>query len=358
MSAVWCLVFSLLTSMMLAQHIKSFVLLPAVALAGFLVIRRALPFVLFAGASLFSFYETYSVWAKRTDCPELPLLQEAFHNLSLSPHLLMTSPLSFLSTAIHNTAGYWVYIINGFFAYSYLAQWLPIDEHSALIENFSNLLLVLAVVFLVGISVWSAYKVVRTSDTWAQRLQSPAILGLVIVLGLFLLLPYQSTKNFYETALFWPLLLLACALSAGQLVPLGRRLPRAVIAATLVAVIVSQATLVVVLQSYQSGWEQRRASEAVALADVREIGQACGLRQDQTQAGLVVSNIAHQVYWKTFRPVLADYVIGQWGLGLNLKAAAKDWPIQAIVAECRTIPADLLPQSKRSADGLYCCAQL
>jgi hypothetical protein len=181
---------------------------------------------------------------------------------------------------------------------------------------------------------------------------------LVIVLGLALLLPYQSTKNFYETALFWPLLLLACAFSAAQLVPLARRVPRPVIATTLLAVIVSQVTLVVVLQGYQGGWEQRRTSDATALADVQEVGQACGLKQDQTQAGLVVNNIAHQIYWKTSRPVLADYVIGGWSVGLDVKAAAKDWPINAIIAECRTIPADLLPQSKRSGDGLYCCAQL
>jgi len=60
----------------------------------------------------------------------------------------------------------------------------------------------------------------------------------------------------------------------------------------------------------------------------------------------------------TDKPVLADYVIGWWGRGLDIKAAAKTWPITAIVAQCQAIPEEYRGAAKRSADGLYCCAQL
>ena len=357
-SFVWCVVFSLLTSMMLAQHIKSFVLLPAAALAGFVVIRRTWPSVLYLGVSLFAFFETYWVWAKRTDCPELPLLQETFNQLSISPRLLITSPAEFVNMALHNISVSWAYLWDGFLASDYRSNWLPNFQNNAFLENFSNAMLLMATVLLVGFSAWSAYRVVQSPGGVAQKLRSPSLLGLAILLGSALLLPYQTTKNFYETALIWPLLVLAFALCGERFASLVPRIPRTTVVAASVAVMVCQAALLIALQGYQGEWQQRQASDTVALADARQVGQACGLKRDRSQTGLVVDNTAHRAFWMTDKPVLADYVIAPWVRGLDINAAAKAWPIKAIVAQCQALPEEYRTAAKRSADGLYCCAQL
>ena len=358
MSIFWCVVFSLLTSMMLAQHIKSFVLLPAAALAGFVVIRRGWPFVVYLCVSLFAFFETYSLWAKRTDCPELPLLQQALNQLSISPRLLVTSPAEFFGLALHNVSVSWAYLWDGFLAADYRSTWLPNFRNNPFLENFTNAMLLVSAVLLVGFAVWSAFKVIRTSGRASQKLGSPSTVGLAVLAGVALLLPYQTTKNFYETTLIWPLLVLAFALCGERVATLAPRVPQTVLVAASVGVMICQVALLVALQGYQGEWQQRPASDAVALADAREVGQACGLKQDRTQAGLVVDNIAHRAFWMTDKPILADYVIGWWGRGLDIKAAAKTWPITAIVAQCQAIPEEYRGAAKRSADGLYCCAQL
>lgn len=83
-----------------------------------------------------------------------------------------------------------------------------------------------------------------------------------------------------------------------------------------------------------------------------------GLKQDKAQTGLVVDNIAQRAYWMTSKPVLTDYVYGVWGRGLDIRAAAKAWPITAIIAQCQAMPEEFRATAKRSADGFYCCAQL
>lgn len=359
-SWLWALTFSLLTWTMLAQHIKSFVLIPAIAIAAFIVIRRVLPYVLFVCLASLSFIETYSLWLKRTDCPEVPSLQATFGNLSLSPHQLLTAPFSFVRAAVRNLFSVPTYFTNGLLSSTYQSEWMPSSSASSNpIIFISNVFLICCSIAIVVALITVVISAIRRGGGRIDTLFfQPATISLAIFIGILLLGTYQTTKNFYETSLVWPLLLTACVVSGKSLQGTASRVPRQIYLIALAAAMVSQVALFQTLQGYQDTWQQRETEERVALADADEVGQACGLKRDHAQTGLVVDDVAYRLYWKTYRPVLSDFFIGWWARGLDVDRAVKSWPIEAIIARCPLIPVEYRTRVKVSADGAYCCAQL
>lgn len=351
--------FALLCWMVLAAHIKGFVLLPAMLLMAASVIRRPCLIVACAVLVGWGFIETYNLWSARTDCPELPHLQAVFENLSLTPKFLVGDVAGFTQRALRNLSDAGLYVQSAQFATSFQSSWFPAGGEIGSFQSFSNLMLIatfggLLIVVVVGFA--SALGNRGPQDLGPVR--SGAVAAAVL-LGMMGLATYQTTKNFYETALIWPLLGIAAALASRSisLGKLGGWLPPWLVVGVTVLALSGHAVLLSQLQGYWLPWTEQSNEQARDLSDVDEVAAACNVKTDGLQSGLVVDDTAFQRFWATERPVLMTYFVGWWATGVDPDEAVSNWPVKAIVSSCEQMPEQYRAQSIANSNGRYCCVQ-
>ena len=250
-----------------ATHIKGLFFLPALLVAGFLAIRRWLPSIALAAATIFGVRETLDIWSKRTDCPKSPFLVEVFRSLSLRPDDLANGLGHFISQIGSNfidAARYWTQVA---FQQEYESIWLPpAASPQTALELFSNAVLPIAV--LLGFVICVAAVALESKKVVATRVlpAAGAIVGFFLIVGLFGVVSFQHVKNFYEAGLLFPILGLAVLLFLPTLVsqmPNGLRSSAAAAIATLaLCAAVSQVTLIWRFQSDAASWWDDIASRA------------------------------------------------------------------------------------------------
>ena len=353
-------VYVLLSWTIAATHIKGLFFLPALLAAGFLAIRRWLPSIALAAATIFSVRETLEVWSKRTDCPESPFLVEVFRSLSLRPEDLTNGIGHFVLAVAANfvdAARYWTQVG---FQQEYESIWLPpATSPPTAFELFTNA--VLPTVGFLGFMICAVAVALEARKAAATRALPPtaAIIGFLLIVGLFGVVSFQHSKNFYEAGLLFPVLGLAVLLFLPRLVsqmPNGIRSGAgAVMAALALCAAISQVALMWRFHSDVAGWWDALAARKTQQASVRAVVDRCGIANKATTSRLLLDDFSYSVLWRTREPLLLRNVAGWYGTGTDIGKLMRDRNVSGIVAACDAIPPDV--GSVVAKDG-YCCVKI
>lgn len=344
-----------------ATHIKGLFFLPALLAAGFLAIRRWLPSIVLAAATTFSALETVNLWSKRTDCPESPFLVDVFRSLSIRPDDLVNGVGQFIWRIGANyvdVARYWQQVA---FQQEYESEWLPsAASQPSMLELFSNA--VLPSVILLGFIICAvavALEVKRTVATGVLP-RTGAVLGFLLIVGIFGVVSFQYIKNFYEAGLLLPMLGLAVLLFLPTIVP---QIPnsfhsgaRAIIGGLVLCAAISQFTLIWRFQANAADWWDDLASRASEQDSLRDVIKQCGIANNATTSRLILDESSYPLLWRTREPVLERYLLGWYGTGLDRTKVIRDRNVSGLVGNCEMIPSNY-NENVIAKDG-YCCVKL
>ena len=356
-SWLYCLVLGLLVWLMLGAHLKSFVLLPIAILAAAAAIRRRWPMIVFVFASGFAFYENYRLWATRTDCPASPYLEAQFAYLSLSPKLLLADPARFLSQSLADLERSLAYFGNAWVrSNGYPSHWWPTGPASAF-DNISNLAFSALALVLICLCLWGAvrYAVRYAVRGWGQAPRPNAAITFWLTLGLLAFMIYQITKNFYETSLVWPLLVLAAIFALKDRGPWLAKATIFALPVLTIFMLIAQFALVTRVWPHLDEWNAAASSQDARQQQIIDLAANCHTTVAPEQAGLVVDDFAYSVFWPTKRPMFNSYFYGPWSTGLDHAATVTALDLKAEIAKCTEIPEQYRSEAQRSADQSYCC---
>ena len=345
--------FIFLSWIIMGTHIKGIFLLPAFLLAAFLSLRKWIPWLAVLAAATFSAIETYGLWNLRTDCPESPFLMQVFHGQSLSPAELKTAgAIPFLKHAVRNVIYVVDYLRNASFQQEYQSDWLP---SASTPRNSVETIINIAIPCFVAVVVMAfAIYVIRRVKSLALPDHGPliAISLLVCLVGVA---AFQSGKNFYEAALFFPILCLAVmlGLTATSLPETLLRNGRKLIGIVCVVAFTSQLALAARFYPELPGWRHDIEAHEQTQVTIRKLIGRCGIQANATTMHMLVDDTTYTVLWPTREPYFLPYVYGWWATGVDASRVIHDRNIHAAVGACRLISPDIW--SSIISDGDYCC---
>jgi hypothetical protein len=345
--------FAFLSWMMMATHIKGIFLLPAFLLAAFLSLRKWIPWLAVSVAATFSAVETYGLWNLRTDCPESPFLMQVFHAQSLSPAELKTAgAIPFLKHAVRNAIDVIGYLRNASFQQGYQSYWLP--SASTPRNPVETIINVAIPCFVAAVVIAFAFYVIRRVKSRTLPDYGPliAISLLVCLVGIA---AFQSGKNFYEAALFFPIMCLAVmlGLTATSLPKILLRNGRKLIGVVCIVAFTSQLAFAARFYPELTGWWHDIEVHEQTNVTIRKLIGRCGIQANATTRHVLVDDTSYTVLWPTREPYFLPYVYGWWATGVDASRVIRDRNIHAAVGACQLISPDIW--TSIISDGDYCC---
>jgi hypothetical protein len=357
--ARWTLgaLFVLLSWLAVAAHIKGLFLLPALLFAALVVVRQPLPMLAVVAGAAFGTYQTFSLWAVRTNCPESPFLMQVFGNLSLSPADLKNGLAEFYGKVIANIQGAYIYWERAGFQSQYQSKWLPssatpLNWFERAINETLPLLVIIAALLVVLALLAEIARAVR-ERLWPR---TGAIVAVLILAGTAGIAGFQVTKNFYESALLLPMLVLAVVVALPSLTNLfGRAAAGVVVAGALLAVI-SQAALILRFSAEVPAWRDPDVTREKSQAALHKVIDRCGIRNDSSTRAILMDEIAYTVLWRTREPMLIELTYGWWGTGVDHAKLIRDRKVSYAVGYCEFMPTSLR-EGAIAEDGV-CCSKI
>lgn len=353
--------YVLLSWSVAATHIKGLFFLPALLAAGFIAIRRWLPSIVLAAAATFGVLETLKLWSRRTDCPESSFLVEVFRSLSIRPDDLANGVGEFIGrigSSYIEVARYWKQVE---FQQAYESAWLPpAASQPTMPELFSNA--ALPTVLLVGFIICAVGVVLEFKRTVTTGVlpRTGALIGFLLIVGIFGVVSFQHTKNFYEAGLLFPMLGLAVLLLLPSILS---QMPnsfhfgaRAIIGGLVLCAVISQSALIWRFQDNAAAWWGAIASRSSRQESAHDVIERCGIANNSTTSRLILDEFSYTLLWRTREPVLERYLLGWYGTGLDRTKVIRDRNVSGIVGDCEMIPSNY-NENVIAKDG-YCCVKL
>lgn len=323
--------FFLMVSYMFSSHPKTFFFVPLILVSAIhlsVASRRVWVGVILLGGVGWICFESLLFWNKRMYCPDAPILDAILRSHNLSIGSMLTSPQDFFVNGMKNLISDWRYLDNILFHSAYQSDWLPRSEKQKHDLFTLGVNLGVVIVYLVCISYIFLAIVKRVHVAWLERkfevgTTIPLTLLFCVISTSFLM----SSRNFYESSLILPLLiLLALILSLDSQVLKDKavRYPY-LIGFLLIVSIASQLNLYrtfsnAAFTSWQKGGQvedQPLSVAAVGYGEVREdilhAAAQCGIQAGGVNSHLVVDDSTYLTFSKAYRPIHAGYIGGFFG---------------------------------------------
>ncbi len=344
------ILFCLLANLMIATHPKGIYLMPIVLIAFRKVVKSPGYILILIGVMCWTSVETIQLWNARTTCAASPWLETTLRAMTLNIGSLFSEPTAFLLQVIKNCVRFYSYINEIFFHATYQSQWLPSLELSTYKQLTLRLLNVLCLVVLTTIVVYLGLQLRKTRFAAARMFDSFAF---AIVMSLTLITVMQIGKNFYESALILPLLLLLCLfLINGQDGKSLKFVTYIALPALLVVGAFSGYARYALWADYLPVWRMTATAPSINHDLAEDFAQKqCGIG-NQAQK-LVLDRVTYASFWQHPLPVFADYLLGWYASGTNYQKTIAGLNSDGLVAMCDGLPAGLLALSKQN--GAVCC---
>lgn len=371
---LWVASFCLAVSYMFSSHPKTFFFIPLMFVSAIhlsVVSRRSWVSVILLGGLGWICYESLTFWTKRMSCPDAPFLDEILKTHSLSTGLLFLSPINFFHSGLDNLAGSKEYINNILFQSRYQSDWLPFGNENKLdrLSTLVNFSVKAIYVLLVGYFLAVFAKRLRT-DWRKQNLVAQTTIPAALLFGIVATSFFMLSKNFYESSLIVPLVLLLFVIliiPVAQTGPWGR-FHSIIFALLLVTSVFSQMNLIRVFATYiPNQWiaggqvsGQALSISTVNYTNVREeiieAAAHCGIRTGESNTHLVVDDSTYFVFNDAYRPFHAGYIGGFFGRDIGEKkylTFLKDNKSAGVIARCDKLYPTISKFATQSSD--FCC---
>lgn len=350
----WVAFFGLISALLAGIHPKGLFFFPVLLAVLYLRTRSWLALVLLLGLMAWVAQETMSVWQQRTNCPEFPGLMKTLQNLTLRPANFFSDPVGFIKAAWANVLSFNDYVDNIALMPKYVENWLPAE---AGVAKPSILLMVLnglnwVVLGVAGIVI--VMNLVRARMSWYGR---TGLVWLALALALATIVCLQTSKNFYEAGLIWPLAFLVTVCSFGTLVePKHRRLAGYLIMLLTLIAISSSVARIERFRSDVPNWIAERTEQQQQMdrhnRSLQEFAKrSCGIGKDAVR--LAIDLKTYSAFWQHRQPIFLDYASGWWASEADLNVTLRDRKSEGLIGECERLPADLRARSR--AQGEICC---
>ncbi len=355
--------FFLLTAYFVPQHPKTLFLLPALfASCWFLPLNKFARLGLSAYLS-FMGLNSYSFFTRLFTCKENPALHQMLSGSMFSPSILLESPLAGIRKLASNAWGARLYFKTLFFSETVQSDWLPQISPPFSLWFFNLLILSIYLIFLFFVIRFhlknAALNHVKNSWNY-QRVMFWTILVSICCLSLF-----QNIKQFYETSLLLPLIILLVlfSLSGGEY---RLAFPRSFERTALAFVFLNFLFLLYFYVSpLRKEWlkgglvkNQSHSLSAFNWSILREqverLATACKLENTASNKHLILDDSTYPVFSKTKQPFHVLFVTGYWGVGIeNIDVFLKQKESDGLITQCRYLPDTLASKATRLGD--FCC---
>lgn len=358
--------FSFLVAWFFPQHPKTLLFLPFfLTVCFFLPIRRAYRFgltlwIFVMAYSSFSFYSVYHA------CPLNPDIEQLFSATLISPSMFLKMPWFYTKQVVRNLFSISKYFNAISFSESSEASWLPPIEISLPVKILNFLMLTLLAGWLIDEALRCCRSLRKQSSV--LNLDFRAIGCSTLYLAAFSLVLLQTTKSFYNSTLFFPILILAGMLGNKKVSintsneNLRKSLSYFTIGLSFVSLIfAAYLYLPKHITNWQKGGQlefQYNSFSAFKWNEVRErvlrLSAQCNLENRPSTKHLVVDDITYPFFIKSVEPYHIGYITGFWSIGISdLSLFLKTHQSAGLISQCKYLPTSLVSQSLK--DGYFCC---
>jgi hypothetical protein len=351
--ALVTVLFALLACLMAATHPKGLFFFPLVLLAWWRCVKWWPASIPLLGVMAWTAIATKRIWFLRTACEEFPGLTEMLQRLTLRPKQLWKDPLEFIDGVFENLDNSTRYISQMAFDESYANDWLPPSE-----DLFSHLsgawvteiLIWLPIILIVLVILLNllhrVHSTVRGVRYWP--------IALFLLLSLLVVISFQTAKNFYESALIWPLLLLVAIYTfKGSEQVWSNRLIRWVLPILLVASLCSSYIRYELFFKPAQTWQKTQAQGGLFnVNDLQRFAKSqCSIESDTPN--LVLGFSSYAAFYQNRKPIFLAYSSGWWGAESSFAQTMRQREAGGLVAQCKDLPAETKPFAKQQ--GQFCC---
>lgn len=345
--------FALLSCLMAATHPKGLFFFPLILLAWWRCVRwwpAGLPLL---GVMGWTAFETKHIWFLRTACDEFPGLSEMLRKLTLRPNQLWQEPFNFIGGVLTNLQNSTQYISQMAFKKSYISDWLPSVETSfnqisiAWVSQFIIWFPIVLVAMIILLNLaHHAYSKPRGIHYWP--------IALFLTLLLMVIMSFQTAKNFYESTLIWPLLLLIAIYTfKGSEHVWSKRLIRWGLPVLLMAAILSGYMRYELFFTPAKIWQQAQAQgEPINIDALQRFAKAqCNI--EANTPNLALGFLTYAAFYQHPKPILLTYSSGWWGAEANFAQTMSKREAGGLVARCKDLPEETKALAKQQ--GQFCC---
>jgi hypothetical protein len=367
--------FFLATSYMFSIHPKTLLFLPLMLVAVFYLAvasKRAWVGVLLSGWLALIAYESYSFYAGNLMvCTDSPFADSVIKAQSLSPASLFSAPNDFVISGLRDLIHSYVYVKNALFELHYAFEWLPTSQDQKLgwFSSVNDVAITLIFYSTLGYAVFALTKKVRGCFQ-SGRIGHETTMPLALFIGMFSCAFLLRAKNFYESSLMLPLLLLLVAmlLAGSPRAKQDGRVRPYIFKFLLVAAIASQMNLILTFSAYPfNSWLAGGLVEGQELStsffnydktrnDVVEAAANCGIVPGEANTHLVVDDSTYFPFKDAYQPyhALAISRALEKSIGdANLMRFLKGKNSAGLITRCDTLSPEIRRLTRQQ--GNYCC---
>lgn len=348
--AVVTLVFCLLSNLIITAHPKGIYLLPVVLITYRQIVKSFAYFPVLLALSLFTVFQTVQVWSIRTACAESPWLEALVRSFTLNPGQLVTDPGRFFLQIVKNCIRSYTYIEQMLFGAVYQSQWLPSLDSNIMKTYTLWIINTLSVIAIVGIFGVIGFRFIKYK--FNEKFSCNNIV-IALIFSLLVITVMQTAKNFYESALILPLLLLLLLFLINPQDEVCRKFVGNVALPVLLVIgSISSYTRYVLFSDHLPQWKSVSSKEGVSPRRVEDFAEAqCGISTNAS--GLVVDRATYAALWKHPRPVFLSGLTGWYGTGTDYKITLDRMDSDGVVAMCAGLPKELIEMARQ--DSGVCC---
>jgi hypothetical protein len=177
--------------------------------------------------------------------------------------------------------------------------------------------------------------------------------SLSLLIGIISITLWQTTKNFYESGLIFPVIILAILLVIPSINKSKNFYKKILIVICLIG-ICNQFILINKFKGSLIGWNNLRHLTFEIQNKIKILSLEAGLNNnDKTSRVLMDPTIAYGVLWKTREPQISSFYYGSWwAKDVIYKKILREKKISFVVGNCKAIPIN--SGILKASDGEYC----
>jgi hypothetical protein len=344
---------ALLSCLMATTHPKGLFLFPIILFAWWRCVRwwpTSLPLL---GVMGWTAFETKHIWYLRTACDEFPGLGKLLRGLTLRPKELWQDPFKFLGGVLTNLQNSMQYVSQMAFNKSYASNWLPSVEtafNETSVAWVSQIIIWLPIVLVTMIIILNIAHHAKSKPHGIHYWP----IAVFLLLSLLVIMSFQSAKNFYESALIWPLLLLIAIYTfKGSELDWSKRFLRWVLPILLIAAILSGYMRYELFFTPAKKWQQTQAQDEPFNIDELQRFAKSQCKIEANTPNLVLDFLSYAAFYQHPKPIFLDFSSGWWAKEASFAQTMSKREAGGLVARCEELPDETKVLAKQQ--GQFCC---
>lgn len=345
--------FCMLSNLIITTHPKGIYLLPIVLLSYRKLVKSPLFLTILFLVTSWTAIQTIQLWNGRMLCTESPWLEALLRSMTLNIGGFFLDPLEFIRQVFKNFARFHSYINQALFQFDYQSQWLPSVRPSAYTRYAIWILNVLCWATLLLLFAFVGLRRLKHGEEKKRLWESQAA---ALIVAIALLTGMQIGKNFYESALVMPLLLLLCISLIGDKDLTAKKvINRLGIPALLVVGAFSSYARYAFWSDQIPGWSGTTSVSVTEHKIRKDFAQMqCGI--DYRSKRLILDTTTYTTFWDHRSPLFHEFVFGWYATGTDYRTTLASSKTEGLVAMCEGLPRGLRELSNES-EGVCCISK-